>query len=80
MNETKIKILYAEDDALGAELTKTILQQEDFEVLIARDGAEAWKLYKEWKPDIMLTDLEMGEKDGLETRPANPYYCIYFSW
>ncbi|MDE6451513.1 MAG: response regulator transcription factor [Odoribacter sp.] len=66
MHETTGKILYAEDDKLEAKLTKTILEQEDFEVSVAQDGAEAWKTYKAWKPDIILTDLDMGGKDGLE--------------
>lgn len=66
MNETKIKILYAEDDRSGAKLTKLILEKENFQVMIAPDGAEAWKIYKEWKPDIILTDLDMGENSGLK--------------
>ena len=62
----KIKILYAEDDYIGAKFTKMILEKEDFEVMIAQDGAEAWKVYKELKPDIILTDFDMGENSGLE--------------
>ena len=65
-NEPKIKILYAEDDTYGAELTKEILKREDFEIEIAIDGMVAWKKYKEWKPDILLLDLDMPKKDGLE--------------
>lgn len=63
---TKLKILYAEDDASGAKLTKMILEKEDFEVKIAPNGAKAWKMYKEWKPEILLLDLDMPKKDGLE--------------
>ncbi len=66
MDETKVKILYAEDDEIGAKFTKMILEKENFEVMIAPDGAEAWKIYKEWKPDIILTDLDMGENGGLK--------------
>jgi len=66
MDESRIKILYAEDDAFGAELTKTILEKENFEVKTAANGKKAWKAYKEWKPDILLLDLDMPGKDGLE--------------
>ena len=66
MNEAKISILYAEDDEFGAKLTKTILEKENFEVEIVSDGSEAWKAYKERKPDILLLDLDMPGKDGLE--------------
>ena len=66
MDEAKISILYAEDDEFGAKLTKTILEKENFEVEIVSDGSEAWKAYKERKPDILLLDLDMPGKDGLE--------------
>ena len=66
MDEAKISILYAEDDEFGAKLTKTILEKENFEVEIVSDGSEAWKAYKERKPDILLLDLDMPGKDDLE--------------
>lgn len=66
MDETKIRILYAEDNDLTAETTKIILEQENFEVETVANGTKAWKRYKEWKPDILLLDLEMPGKDGVE--------------
>lgn len=66
MDEAKISILYTEDDEFGAKLTKTILEKENFEVEIVSDDSEAWKAYKERKPDILLLDLDMPGKDGLE--------------
>lgn len=66
MDESRISILYAEDDEFGAELTKAILERENFEVKTVPDGAKAWKVYQEWKPDILLLDLDMPGKDGLE--------------
>lgn len=66
MDEPKIRILYAEDDAFGAKMTKTILEKVNFEVVTAPDGAKAWDVYKEWKPDILLLDLDMPGKNGLE--------------
>ncbi len=62
----KIRILYAEDDPLGAALTKKILEKHDFLVEIAPDGAKAWEAYKRQRPDILLLDLDMPKKDGLE--------------
>lgn len=66
MDASKIRILYAEDDEFGAELTKMILEQENFEVVTVPDGAKAWKVYQEWKPDILLLDLDIPKIDGLE--------------
>lgn len=64
--DTTIRILYAEDDADGAKLTKMILEKENFEVEIAPNGAKAWDAYKKQKPDILLVDLDMPKIDGLE--------------
>ena len=66
MDEWRIRILYAEDDDFGAEMTKSILERENFEVKAVSDGAEAWKVYQVWKPDVLLLDLDMPGKDGLE--------------
>lgn len=66
MNEQKIRILHAEDDEFAAKLTKTILEQKDFKVETVANGTKAWKVYQEWKPDILLLDLDMPGKDGLE--------------
>lgn len=64
--DTTIRILYAEDDADGAKLTKMILEKENFDVEIAPNGAKAWDAYKKQKPDILLVDLDMPKIDGLE--------------
>ena len=64
--DTTIRILYAEDDADGAKLTKMILEKENFDVEIALNGAKAWDAYKKQKPDILLVDLDMPKIDGLE--------------
>ena len=66
MKKAKIKILYAEDDEIRADLVKFSLEKEDFEVILAPDGDEAWIQYNESKPDILLVDLVMPGKDGLE--------------
>lgn len=62
----KFRILYAEDDDFGAKLTKIALEKHDFLVEIAPDGEKAWEAYKKQKPDILLLDLEMPKKDGLQ--------------
>lgn len=61
-----IQILYAEDDEAAADLTQSFLERHDFSVRIACDGDEAWEMYNELAPDILLLDLEMPGKDGLE--------------
>lgn len=60
------RILYAEDDALAAKLIKITLEQHDFLVEVSPDGEKAWGAYKKQKPDILLLDLDMPKKDGLQ--------------
>ena len=58
--KAEIELLYAQSNL------NEILEKENFEVEIVSDGSEAWKAYKERKPDILLLDLDMPGKDGLE--------------
>ena len=62
-NKAQIKVLYAENDKEGADLTRAILELHDYSVEIAPDGKKAWEAYKNEKPDILLLDLDMPEKD-----------------
>ena len=62
----KMRILYAEDYELDAELTKILLEEHEFTVDIAADGKKAWDAYNRQKPDILLLDLNIPRKDGIE--------------
>lgn len=63
-----IKILIAEDQGvLSSALAMILNLEEDMEVSgTAKDGLEASKLIKQRKPDVLLTDIEMPGKTGLE--------------
>ena len=60
-------VLVAEDDDFYANIYKVKLTKEGFEVEIARDGSEALKAARARKPDLILLDLIMPNKDGFET-------------
>jgi two-component system NarL family response regulator len=67
--ETKvIRVLIADDHPVVREGLVTILQSEkDIEVVAeANDGKETCELYQELAPDVLLLDLRMPEKDGLQ--------------
>ena len=61
-----LTILYVEDDQDTQRLIKRILSSSAKEVYVASDGEEGLALYKEVKPDIVLTDICMPKVDGLE--------------
>jgi two-component system, NarL family, response regulator YdfI len=62
-----IKILIADDHLIIRQGLRLILETEtDFELVgEASDGAEALKLCKKLKPDVVLMDLRMPNMDGL---------------
>lgn len=63
-----IRILLAEDQGMVRGALAALLElEDDFEVVgQAADGALALALATETKPDIVLTDIEMPGKTGLE--------------
>lgn len=58
-------LLLAEDDPDTAAFSKTVLK-ENFRVIHAKNGREALELIRENLPDIVLSDIMMPEKDGIE--------------
>src|SRR6476659_7455288 len=63
-----LRILIADDHPVVREGLVTILSlQDDLEVVgQACDGEEACRLYEQLRPDILILDLRMPRKDGLE--------------
>ena len=64
--EKKVDVLYAEDDDKMAGVVKKLLEDNEFHVRIACDGRRAWDIFQRSIPDLLLLDLEMPRKDGLE--------------
>ena len=61
------KILIIDDDPQVCELISTMLNFEKHSVQIAYDGIEALKLYKSNHHDLIITDILMPGKDGIDT-------------
>lgn len=60
------KILIADDDAYIRELITLFLRNEGFEILEARDGAEALAIVENSQIDLVILDIMMPELDGWE--------------
>jgi CheY-like chemotaxis protein len=61
-----MKILIVDDNQELAFLIKWMLEDEGFVVKSAKDGGDGYSAYLLFNPDIVLTDIQMPEKNGLE--------------
>ncbi|MBI4053867.1 MAG: response regulator [Candidatus Doudnabacteria bacterium] len=61
----EVTVLLADDDALIVEMYKTKLLKEGFNVLVARDGEEAFAMAKQHKPDVIVLDVLMPKVTGV---------------
>jgi DNA-binding response OmpR family regulator len=59
-----MKILLAEDDIDFGNILSQYVSLSGFEVILARNGNEAWEMFHKEKPDICVLDVMMPEMDG----------------
>lgn len=69
-------LLYAEDEVGIQKNIHEILDCMFKEIYLAKDGEEAYNLYLEKKPDLIITDIKMPKLSGIELvkkiRKSNP--------
>ena len=61
------RILVVEDDPSTQRALATILRQEGYAVIQARDGSEAIRLWRDTGADLVLMDVVLPDKGGIET-------------
>lgn len=61
------KILVIDDDRMVRETLKLILSSVGHEIILANDGKQGVKTFSEVKPSLVITDILMPEKEGIET-------------
>ena len=59
-------ILVVEDNPDAREMVSFILASEGFSVITAEDGQAALELVKDQPPDLIITDIQMPNLDGIE--------------
>lgn len=60
------KILVIDDERQICELLQKVLARAGHEVLMAKDGEEGLHLFYEHHPKVVITDIVMPKRDGLE--------------
>ena len=59
-----IKILVADDEEVIREIIAKRIASQDYEVITACDGQEAWDKIVSEVPDVIILDLNMPKMDG----------------
>jgi CheY-like chemotaxis protein len=71
-----IRILLVDDDDMSRGAIHKMLERAGYAVESTRDGGEVIRMYAEQAADLVITDLIMPDKDGLEIiqdlRKLNP--------
>jgi CheY-like chemotaxis protein len=62
--------LIADDEPSLRLLVSATIASEDYEVIEAVDGDEAWSLLRKHRPDVALLDVQMPGKTGLDLARA----------
>ncbi len=60
------KILLVDDEPDILHLLSSVLANEDCEVLTASDGVKGIERFQQEHPDLVITDVKMPRKDGLD--------------
>jgi PleD family two-component response regulator len=60
-----VKVLVADDDPGSLMVARAAVERSGHDCLAAADGDEAWALYLEHQPDVVVTDWMMPGMDGL---------------
>ena len=60
------RILLVDDDLKNSMLLKRFIEAEGYEVIYAENGRACLEMYREFRPDLILLDINMPELDGFE--------------
>jgi two-component system cell cycle response regulator DivK len=72
------RLLIVDDKPSNRELLRTALEHAGHEIREAEDGASSLTVMREWRPDLVLMDIQMPGLDGyavLERVLADPDLC-----
>ncbi len=64
------RILLGDDERQITRVLRSSLESQGYEVAIAQDGEEALRVYQQFVPDLVITDLAMPIMDGVELTKA----------
>jgi CheY-like chemotaxis protein len=66
MRRNRTKILIVDDDAAVKVVLQELLEDQGYEVQTAGDGTDGYTNYLRFKPEVVITDIQMPRCDGIE--------------
>src|SRR5260370_20938870 len=60
------KILIVDDEAQIIRVLKTALSTQGYSIRTSLNGLDGLIVFREWEPDVVITDLSMHEMSGIE--------------
>ena len=66
MGKLNITVLHVEDNKAFRGVFKYLIKPEVQEFYSAQNGREGFEIFKLYRPDIVITDIDMPEMDGIE--------------
>lgn len=63
---SKATVLIVDDEPFNIEVLEQAMEENDYRVLTASNGKEAWEKIQSDEPDLVLLDLMMPVMDGFE--------------
>src|ERR1051325_11416522 len=64
--EAKCRVLIADDDEKVCSLLGELLETEGYKVVRVGDGDSAWREVQQFLPDVVVSDVVMPFKSGIE--------------
>lgn len=64
--ELKLRLLVVDDDPNTRDLLSAALQIHGAKVVVAANAREATDAFRDWEPDVLISDISMPGDDGCE--------------
>jgi CheY-like chemotaxis protein len=61
-----MKVLVVDDNKIMTTILRMMIEKEDHQVITANDGEEGYAAYLQFRPNMVLTDIQMPRKNGFE--------------
>src|SRR5262249_38403477 len=65
-NKRRKRVLAVDDEPAMTEWLKMVIEAEGYEVRTALIGTRGEEIFKQWRPDVVVTDLMLPDVDGIQ--------------